>query len=54
MANLNDEKQEGCIEIITDSEESAFRSIPSVCERRNWQFLVLEKNKNLWEIRIKK
>ena len=44
----------GCIEIITDSEESAFRSIPSVCQKRMWQFLVLEEVKGLWRIRIKK
>ena len=54
MAELNNEKKEECIEILTDSDESAFRSIPSVCRRRNWQFLVLEKRKNLWMVRIKK
>ena len=40
------------IEVITDSEESAFKSIPSVCQKRKWQFLVLEKAKNLWLVRI--
>jgi TusA-related sulfurtransferase len=44
----------GCIEIITDSEESALRSIPSVCQKRMWQFLVLEEAKGPWRIRIKK
>jgi TusA-related sulfurtransferase len=43
-----------CIEIITDSEESALRSIPTVCQKRNWQFLVLEQASNLWRIKIKK
>ena len=43
-----------CIEIMTDSKESAFKSIPSVCQKRSWQFLVLEEVKGLWRIRIKK
>ena len=50
MSLLNDFN--GCIEVITDSEESAFKSIPSVCQKRKWQFLVLEKAKNLWLVRI--
>lgn len=50
----NNNNTNGCIEIITDSEESAFRSIPSVCQKRMWQFLVLEEVKGLWRIRIKK
>lgn len=54
MAGVNGDKEEGCIEIITDSDESAFKSIPRVCQRRSWQFLVLEKTKNLWIIRINK
>lgn len=51
MSLLNDDVN-GCVEVITDSEESAFKSIPSVCQKRKWQFLVLEKAKNLWAVRI--
>ena len=55
MSLLNDtDNANGCIEIITDSEESAFKSIPSVCQKRKWQFLVLEEAKEIWRIRIKK
>jgi TusA-related sulfurtransferase len=54
MAELDNDKDDECIEIITDSDESAFRSIANVCQRRSWQFLVLEKTKNVWVIRIKK
>ncbi len=54
MSFLNEDNADGCIEIITDSEESAFRSIPSVCQKRNWEFLVSEEEKDLWRIRIKK
>ena len=55
MSLLNDtDNANSCIEIITDSEESAFKSIPSVCQKRKWQFLVLEEAKELWRIRIKK
>ena len=43
-----------CIEIVTDSEESALKSIPTVCQNRKWQFLVLEEASDLWRIRIKK
>jgi tRNA 2-thiouridine synthesizing protein A len=42
------------LEIITDSDESALKSIPSVCESRKWEFLVLEESKDIWRIRIKK
>jgi tRNA 2-thiouridine synthesizing protein A len=44
----------GVLEILTDSNESAFESIPSVCEKRRWEFLVLEESKHVWRIRIKK
>src|SRR5438552_4167348 len=44
----------GVLEILTDSDESAFKSIPSVCENRRWEFLVLEESKDVWRIRIKK
>jgi TusA-related sulfurtransferase len=50
MSLLNDVN--GCIEVITDSEESAFKSIPSVCQKRKWQYLVLEKAKDLWSVKI--
>jgi TusA-related sulfurtransferase len=50
MSLLNDAN--GCIEVITDSEESAFKSIPSVCQKRKWQYLVLEKAKDLWSVKI--
>ena len=42
------------LEIITDSDESALKSIPTVCDNRKWEFLVLEEEKNTWRIRIKK
>ena len=44
----------GVLEILTDSDESAFKSIPSVCEKRRWEFLVIEESKDVWRIRIKK
>ena len=44
--------EEGCVDIITDSEESALKSIPSVCEKRKWQFVVLEEAPGLWRVRI--
>lgn len=43
-----------CIEIITDSDESALKSIPNVCRNRNWNFIVLEESVNLWRLRIMK
>jgi TusA-related sulfurtransferase len=42
------------LEVVTDSDESAKKSIPNVCERRNWEFLVVEDDKDLWRVRIKK
>jgi TusA-related sulfurtransferase len=53
LFNKDNNNANECIEIITDSEESAFKSIPSVCQKRSWQFLVLEEVKGLWRIRIK-
>jgi TusA-related sulfurtransferase len=44
----------GCLEIITDSDESALKSIPNVCRKRNWEFVVIEESPNLRKIRIKK
>ncbi len=52
MSSLN--PNDSYIEILTDSEESALRSIPNVCEKRNWQFIVSEEGKDLWCIRISK
>ena len=43
-----------CIEIMTDSDESALKSIPNVCRKRNWEFIVLQESDNLWRIRIKR
>jgi tRNA 2-thiouridine synthesizing protein A len=43
------------LEIITDSDESALKSIPTVCDNRKWEFLVLEEeSKDTWRIRIRK
>lgn len=42
------------LEVVTDSDESALESIPSVCKKRNWEFLVVEEDKDLWRVRIKK
>ncbi len=41
-----------CVDVITDSEESALKSIPSVCEKRGWKFIVLEDSQDLWRVRI--
>ena len=43
-----------CIEIITDSDESALKSIPNVCRNRKWSFIVLQESGNLWRLRIMK
>ena len=42
------------LEVITDSEESAKDSIPNVCNRRGWRFVVIEEADNLWKLRITK
>ena len=54
LLNNDSNNSNGCIEIITDSEESAFKSIPTICQKRKWQFLVLEETKDLWRIRIRR
>ena len=54
MKAIDMEKDGYCVEIITDSEESALKSIPSVCEKRKWQFVVLEEAIGLWRVRIGK
>jgi TusA-related sulfurtransferase len=43
-----------CIEIITDSDESALKSIPNVCRKRNWNFIVRQESDSLWRLRIMK
>lgn len=42
------------LEIVTDSDESALKSIPAVCENRNWELLVLEESKDLWRLLVRK
>ena len=54
MKSIDTEKVGYCVDIITDSEESALKSIPSVCEKRKWQFVVLEEAIGLWRVRIGK
>ena len=51
---MNSIKPGDVVEISTDSDESAFNSIPTVCEKRRWEFLVLEDSKDSWRIRIRK
>jgi len=52
--SMSNDNTDTCIEILTDSEESALSSIPTVCQKRDWQFLVLEQASGLWRVRIKK
>jgi TusA-related sulfurtransferase len=54
MKAMNSISPGGVLEILTDSNESAFESIPSVCEKRRWEFIVLEESKDVWRIRINK
>jgi len=42
------------LEVLTDNDESALKSIPSVCDKRRWEFLVLQEAKELWRVLIKK
>lgn len=51
---LNSLNSNDVLEVITDSDDSALESIPNVCEKRKWEFLVIEEDKDLWRIRIKK
>jgi hypothetical protein len=30
------------------------KSIPNVCRKRNWSFIVLQESENLWRLRIMK
>ncbi len=51
MSSLNPKE---ILEVVTDNDESAMKSIPSVCEKRNWEFIVIEDGVDLWRVRIKK
>jgi len=51
---INSLNSNDILEVVTDSDESALESIPSVCEKRSWEFLVVEEDKDLWRVRIKK
>ena len=51
---MNTIKPGDVLEVLTDNDESALRSIPSVCDKRRWEFLVLQEAKELWRVRIKK
>ncbi len=48
MSKLNDGE---VLEVITDSEESAKDSIPNVCNKRNWHFIVIQ-DKDQWLVKI--
>ena len=54
VKNMNSLNANDVLEVVTDSNESALESIPSVCDRRKWEFLVVQEDKDLWRIRIKK
>jgi len=54
VKNMNSLNANDVLEVITDSDESALESIPSVCDRRRWEFLVIQEGKDLWKVRIKK
>ena len=51
---MNTIKPGDVIEVLTDNDESALKSIPSVCDKRRWEFLVLQEAEELWRVRIKK
>jgi tRNA 2-thiouridine synthesizing protein A len=51
---MNTIKPGDVLEVLTDNDESALRSIPSVCDKRRWEFLVLQEAKELWRVRIRK
>lgn len=51
---LNAIKPGDVLEVLTDNDESALKSIPSVCDKRRWEFLVLQEAKELWRVLIKK
>jgi TusA-related sulfurtransferase len=51
---INAIKPGDVLEVLTDNDESALKSIPSVCDKRRWEFLVLQEAKELWRVLIKK
>lgn len=42
------------VEVITDNSESALEAIPSVCHRRKYDFVVIQEDKHLWRVRVRK
>ncbi|MFQ5970422.1 MAG: sulfurtransferase TusA family protein [Nitrososphaerales archaeon] len=54
VKSMNSINAKEVLEVITDSDESALDSIPSVCDKRGWEYVVVEDEKNLWRVRIKK
>ena len=40
MKSINMRKDGYCVNIITDSEESVLKSMPGLCEKRKWEFVV--------------
>jgi len=54
VKTLNSINANDILEVITDSDESALDSIPTVCEKRGLEFLVVQDGENLWRVRIKK
>jgi len=51
---LSSMKSGDILEVITDSKTSALESIPTLLKRKNYEFLVIEKEKELWHIKVKK
>jgi len=54
MKAMNASSNDICLDVLTDSDESALKSIPNICNRRNWRFVVFEDGKNIWRVRIAK
>jgi TusA-related sulfurtransferase len=54
VKTMNTVKPGDVLEVLTDNDESALKSIPSVCDKRRWEYLVLQESKELWRVRIKK
>ncbi|MEM4311726.1 MAG: sulfurtransferase TusA family protein [Nitrososphaerales archaeon] len=42
------------LEVITDSKISALESIPTLLKRKNYEFIVIQKDKELWQIKVRK
>ena len=49
MSLLNDDNANGCIEVITDSEESAFKSIPKCLSKTEVAILSIRRSKRALE-----